>query len=122
MATPRPTSAIRNWTIRETSVTYVRPQVSVNVFKIAAIATMIGIRIAGIVPKTKSRMIKAPPPPISASVNTPGPLVDLVRRVARNRELVEPPLVDLAGGEGAEDGEDEPTAEDKSAMAYDKAG
>ena len=36
-------------------------------------ATSNGIAIAGSVPKTKSRMISAPSPPISASSKTLGP-------------------------------------------------
>src|SRR6266536_4057954 len=36
MAIPRPTSATRNSTMTETSVTYVRSQITVNVFRIAA--------------------------------------------------------------------------------------
>src|ERR1700684_1383961 len=43
MATPRPTSAIRNWTMTETSVTYVSSQTSVNVLRIAVTAMASGI-------------------------------------------------------------------------------
>ena len=42
----------------ETSVMYVSAQMSVNVFRIDAIAITIGISTAGSVPKTKSRMIE----------------------------------------------------------------
>ena len=48
---------------------------SVNVLRIEAIATAIGIATAGSVPKTKSRITSAPAPPISASVSTLGPFV-----------------------------------------------
>src|SRR2546429_7715530 len=58
----------------ETFVTYVRAQTSVNVLRIDEIATASGIAIAGIVPKTKSRMTSAPAPPMNASVTTLGPL------------------------------------------------
>jgi len=46
---------------------------SVNVFRIDAIATMIGISTAGSVPNTNRRITSAPAPPISASVITLGP-------------------------------------------------
>jgi hypothetical protein len=46
----------------------------VNVFRIDATATRIGISTAGSVPKTNNRMISAPTPPISASVRMLGPL------------------------------------------------
>ena len=46
---------------------------SVNVFRIDTTATRIGTIIAGSVPKTNSRMISAPRPPIIASVRTLGP-------------------------------------------------
>ena len=54
----------------ETFVMYVSAQTSVNVLRIAAAATATGIRIAGSVPKTKSRMMIAPRPPIIASTRT----------------------------------------------------
>ena len=44
-----------------------------KVFRIAAIATTIGISTAGSVPKTKNRITRQPRPPISASVSTLGP-------------------------------------------------
>ena len=44
-----------------------------NVFRIAATAMTIGRITAGSVPKTKSRMISAPMPPITASRSTLGP-------------------------------------------------
>ena len=47
-----------------------------KVFRIAAIATTIGISTAGSVPNTKSRMISAPMPPIIASSSTLGPPPD----------------------------------------------
>ena len=56
----------------ETSVTYVSSQISVNVFRIDAIAISSGIATAGSVPKMKSRMISAPSAPISASTSTLG--------------------------------------------------
>ena len=58
----------------DTFVRYVRNQTSVNVLRIEATATASGIAMAGIVPKTKSRMTSAPRPPMSASVMTLGPL------------------------------------------------
>jgi hypothetical protein len=45
----------------------------VKVFRIEATAISIGVNIAGIVPKTNSRITSAPTPPISASVSTLGP-------------------------------------------------
>ena len=57
----------------ETSVMYVSAQISVKVFRIDATAMRSGINIAGIVPKTNSRMTSAPTPPIKASVSTLGP-------------------------------------------------
>ena len=54
----------------ETFVMYVSPQTSVKVFRIAAIATTIGISTAGSVPKTNSRITSAPRPPITASSRT----------------------------------------------------
>ena len=52
---------------------YVSSQTSVNVLRMLTVATMSGIATAGSVPKTKSRMISAPTPPISTSVSTLGP-------------------------------------------------
>ena len=52
---------------------HVRIQTSVNVFRIEAIMTTIGMSTAGSVPKTKNRITSAPSPPISASVSTLGP-------------------------------------------------
>ena len=43
---------------------------SVNVLRIAAAATAIGIRTAGSVPKTKRRITIAPRPPMIASTRT----------------------------------------------------
>jgi hypothetical protein len=59
--------------MRETDVMYVSSQMSVNVLRMEAMAMRIGMTTAGRVPKTKSRMIVAPMPPISASVSTLGP-------------------------------------------------
>ena len=57
----------------ETFVTYVSAQTRVNVFRMDETATASGIKTAGSVPKTKSRMIRAPRPPIIASSSTLGP-------------------------------------------------
>ena len=54
----------------ETFVRYVSAHTSVNVFRIAAAATRIGISTAGSVPKTNSRITSAPRPPTSASRRT----------------------------------------------------
>ncbi len=59
----------------ETFVRYVSTQTSVKVLRIAETAIASGIPTAGSVPKTKSRMTRAPAPPISASVKTLGPLL-----------------------------------------------
>ncbi len=59
----------------ETSVTYVSSQTRLKVLRIDAIATISGIATAGSVPKTNSRMISAPNPPISASPRMLGPVV-----------------------------------------------
>jgi hypothetical protein len=64
---------MRNCTMIETSVTYVSAQTSVNVLRTAATATAIGIRTAGSVPKTNSRITSAPRPPITPSSGTLGP-------------------------------------------------
>ena len=74
MATPKPTSATRNWTISETDVTYVSAHTSVKVFRIDAAATKSGMPTAGNVPNTNRRITSAPAPPIIASVSTLGPL------------------------------------------------
>ena len=63
----------------ETFVMYVRTQTSVNVFRIAAIATTIGISTAGSVPNTNSRITSAPRPPITASSSTLEPPLVAVR-------------------------------------------
>src|SRR6266498_2328840 len=96
MATPRPTSATRNCTMMDTFVTYVRAQIRVNVFRIDAAAIRTGVSIAGIVPKTKSRMTSEPAPPISASVRTLGPPDVVEARVGAEARL--PRRVE--GGEG----------------------
>jgi hypothetical protein len=59
----------------ETSVMYVSTQTSVNVFRIAAAATAMGIKTAGSVPNTNSKMTIAPSAPTTASRRTPGPPV-----------------------------------------------
>src|SRR5437764_962769 len=133
MLTPSPTRAIRNWTMIETLVTYVSAQTSVKVFRIAAIATTIGIRTAGSVPNTNRRMISAPSPPISPSSSTLGPppadpeglqraLASLVAGLARNREALIPALRDLPCGEASEDGEHDPEADDDEASTRDNMG
>ena len=50
-------------------------QISVNVFRIEAAATISGNAIAGSVPKVNSRMTSAPSAPISVSTRMLGPLV-----------------------------------------------
>ncbi len=57
----------------ETFVMYVRIQIRVNVLRIDATATPIGISTAGSVPNTNSRMTSAPSAPITASRSTLGP-------------------------------------------------
>jgi hypothetical protein len=57
----------------DTLVRYVRPQTSVKVLRIDAIAMTIGISTAGSVPNTKRRITSAPRPPIRASSSTLGP-------------------------------------------------
>src|SRR5207253_4413877 len=47
------------------------------------------------------------------------PLVGLVGRATRDREALEPAFRDLAGGEAAEEGEQEPGADDLPAVAGD---
>jgi hypothetical protein len=74
MATPRPTSAIRNCTMIDTFVMYVSTHTRLNVLRIDAIAITIGMSTAGSVPKTKKRITSEPRPPISASVRTLGPV------------------------------------------------
>ena len=64
----------------DTSVRYVRPQISVNVFRIAATATTSGISTAGSVPKTKNRITSEPSPPISASVEDARAVAAAARR------------------------------------------
>ena len=59
----------------ETFVMYVSAQTSVKVLRIEATATTIGIRTAGSVPNTNSRMTSAPRPPMTASRSTLGPPV-----------------------------------------------
>src|SRR5437763_7554338 len=54
----------------DTLVTYVRSQTSVNVLRIAATATTIGISTAGSVSNTNSKITSAPRPPISPSTST----------------------------------------------------
>src|SRR3954454_1307883 len=57
----------------ETPVTYVSAHTSVNVLRIAAIATTTGISTAGSVPNTNNRITSAPSAPITASTRRLGP-------------------------------------------------
>ena len=72
MATPRPISAIRNWTIGETAVSWVSPSSSRNVVRIETIAITSGTNARNEA-NTKASTTSAPSPPSTASTRTPGP-------------------------------------------------
>jgi hypothetical protein len=55
----------------------VSAQISEKVVRIAVAAITSGIATAGNVPKTKSRITSAPSPPMSVSVRTLGPELEL---------------------------------------------